>query len=64
MQDKDPQGGRGHPRAVKLGLYRESGREHFNGSLVVPMIDETDKIHEIYGHKIRSDLRSGTPSHL
>ena len=28
-------------RLAKIGLYRESGHEHFNGSLVIPILDET-----------------------
>ncbi|MFZ6675431.1 CHC2 zinc finger domain-containing protein [Undibacterium sp. Xuan67W] len=51
-------------RLEKLGIYRESGHEHFNGSLVVPIIDATGKVTEIYGRKIRDDLRKGTPAHL
>jgi len=41
----------------RIGLYRETGREHFNGSVVFPVIGE------VYGRKIRSDLRKGTPKH-
>jgi len=48
----------------KVGIYRESGHEHFNGSVVVPVLDETGHVTEIYGRKIRDDLRKGTPYHL
>ncbi|MEO7172783.1 CHC2 zinc finger domain-containing protein [Flavobacterium sp.] len=48
----------------KIGIYRASGHEHFTGSLVVPVIDEAGRICEIYGRKIRNDLRPGTPLHL
>jgi DNA primase catalytic core len=51
-------------RLEKLGLYRSSGHEHFNGSLVVPVINAQGQVQEIYGRKIRDDLRPGTPSHL
>lgn len=51
-------------RLERIGLYRASGHEHFTGSLVVPVIDEAGRIHEVYGRKIRSDLRPGTPLHL
>lgn len=51
-------------RLQKIGIYRESGHEHFNGSLVVPIRDEAGNTTEVYGRKIRDDLRVGTPSHL
>jgi DNA primase len=50
-------------RLERLGVYRESGHEHFNGSLIVPVIDHGD-VQEIYGRKIRDDLRPGTAYHL
>jgi DNA primase len=51
-------------RLQSLGLIRESGHEHFNGSLVVPVFDEAGQVVEVYGRKIRDDLRPGTPKHL
>jgi DNA primase catalytic core len=51
-------------RLQKVGLYRESGHEHFNGSLVVPILDEAGNVQEVYGRKILSHLRKGTPYHL
>ena len=51
-------------RLQKLGLYRDSGREHFNGSLIVPVLDEHGNVTEVYGRKLRDDLRAGTPKHL
>jgi len=51
-------------RLERIGLYRESGHEHFNGSLIVPVMDETGAVQEVYGRKIRDDLRPGTPNHL
>lgn len=51
-------------RLQKLGLYRESGHEHFNGSLVIPIIAPTGEITEVYGRKITEGLRPGTPNHL
>lgn len=47
----------------RIGLYRETGREHFNGSIVFPVIDANGIIGEVYGRKIRDDLRKGTPKH-
>jgi DNA primase len=58
-------------RLEKLGIYRESGHEHFNGSLVVPVFalnqggdGHPGQVCELYGRKIRDDLRPGTPKHL
>ena len=51
-------------RLEKIGIYRESGHEHFNGSVVIPVFDEAGHVAEIYGRKSRDDLRKGTPSHL
>ena len=51
-------------RMERIGLYRESGHEHFNGSIIVPIADERGNVTEVYGRKIRDDLRKGTPRHL
>lgn len=51
-------------RLQAIGLLRESGHEHFNGSLVVPVIDPTGVIHEVYGRKVLNNLRTGTAYHL
>lgn len=48
----------------KIGLYRESGHEHFSGSIVIPIIDEHGNVKEVYGRKILHTLRKGTPKHL
>ncbi|WP_075185754.1 CHC2 zinc finger domain-containing protein [Teredinibacter haidensis] len=48
----------------RIGLYRETGREHFNGSLVIPVIDENGVVTEVYGRKTVRNLRKGTPKHL
>lgn len=48
----------------RLGIYRESGHEHFNGSLVIPVIDAQGNVQEVYGRKLRDDLRPGTAYHL
>jgi len=47
-----------------IGIYRDSGHEHFNGSLVIPVIND-NKVTEVYGRKLQgSKLRKGTPQHL
>jgi DNA primase catalytic core len=49
---------------MRIGLYRDSGHEHFNGSLVVPVFDAAGNVVEVYGRKLRADLHAGTPKHL
>jgi len=51
-------------RLQRIGIYRESGHEHFNGSLVIPVFDEAGNVTEIYGRKLLDNLRVGTPKHL
>ena len=48
----------------RIGLYRDSGHEHFNGSLVIPVINAEGAITELYGRKLLNNLRKGTPKHL
>ncbi|HBR8835223.1 TPA: toprim domain-containing protein [Escherichia coli] len=51
-------------RLKGVGVLRESGHEHFTGSLVVPVMDLNGQIREMYGRKIIDRLRSGTALHL
>jgi len=51
-------------RLQTIGLLRESGHEHFNGSLVIPVFNDAGHVTEVYGRKLRDDLRPGTPKHL
>ncbi|HVT05230.1 MAG TPA: CHC2 zinc finger domain-containing protein [Thermoanaerobaculia bacterium] len=52
-------------RLERLGILREStGHEHFNGSLVVPVFDGEGHVAEMYGRKITTGLKPGTPLHL
>jgi DNA primase catalytic core len=51
-------------RLEEIGIYRKSGHEHFHGSVVIPIFDESGIITEIYGRKIGNRLRRGTPLHL
>ncbi|MDE9545397.1 CHC2 zinc finger domain-containing protein, partial [Xenorhabdus bovienii] len=46
------------------GLLRESGHEHFSGSLVIPVIGLHGGVQELYGRKIIDRLRTGTPKHV
>ena len=52
-------------RLVKLGVLRESGHEHFNGSIVIPIFDVSGtKVVGMYGRKITPRQTKGTPLHL
>jgi DNA primase len=51
-------------RLQRLGILRESGHEHFNGSLVIPIFDLSGNVVGMYGRKITAGLREGTPLHL
>ena len=51
-------------RLQGLGVLRESGHEHLRGSLVIPIFDAHGRVANLYGRKIRDDLRAGTPDHL
>ncbi len=54
----------------KLGVYRKSGHEHLAGSLVVPIMgydpdgNVSQNVRQLYGRKILTNLRKGTPKHL
>jgi hypothetical protein len=48
----------------RIGVLRESGHEHFNGSLVIPVIAADGEVTEVYGRKLNDHLRPGTPKHL
>ncbi len=51
-------------RLEKLGLYRDTGHEHFSGSLVIPILNLDGDVVQMYGRKITPNLRAGTPDHL
>jgi DNA primase len=48
----------------RVGLLRASGHEHFNGSLVIPIIAPSGEVTGVYGRKVTERLREGTPLHL
>ena len=50
-------------RLQKLGIIRESGHEHFMGSIVFPVVSLEGSVTEMYGRKITAGLRAGTPLH-
>ncbi|WP_301101446.1 toprim domain-containing protein [Propionivibrio sp.] len=51
-------------RLQKLGILRNFGHEHFNGSLVIPVIDQAGNVSEVYGRRLLKTLHAGTPRHL
>jgi hypothetical protein len=51
-------------RLQKLGILRETGHEHFNGSLVIPIFNRTGQVVQMYGRKITECFRPGLPLHL
>src|SRR5438270_617059 len=44
-------------RLQRIGILRETGHEHFNGSLVVPVFDAAGNVVEVYGRKLLDNLR-------
>jgi DNA primase catalytic core len=62
----------------RVGILRESGHEHFNGSIIVPLFGPADGsaahgssadgtiriVVGAYGRKVNDNLRAGTPKHL
>ncbi len=47
----------------RIGVFRDTGREHFNGSIVIPVLDDDGAVREVYGRKVGERLRKGTPKH-
>ncbi|MEQ9834855.1 DNA primase [Pectobacterium versatile] len=47
-----------------IGVLRSSGHEHLAGSIVVPVINLSGQVQELYGRKVGDRLRAGTPNHL
>jgi len=47
-------------RLTQLGLWRESGHEHFNGCITVPLLDERGQVVSLYGRR----AQRGALSHL
>jgi len=54
------EGERLRSRLTQLGLWRESGHEHFNGCIVVPLHDETIRSVSLYGRR----AQKGEMKHL
>jgi len=50
-------------RLEKLGIIKNTGHELLRGSLTIPIFNNGQVV-QLYGRKIRDDLRKGTPTHL
>ena len=52
----------------RVGILRESGHEHLNGSIIIPLFGPADgttgPVVGAYGRKVNQNLRPGTPKHL
>jgi DNA primase catalytic core len=48
----------------QLGILRESGHEHLAGCVVIPVIDQSGQVQEVYGRRIQEKLRVTNPKHL
>jgi DNA primase catalytic core len=57
-------GGEIRGRLQKLGILRESGHEHMNGSVVIPLFDEEGNVVGMYGRKITPGLVARVPLHM
>jgi DNA primase len=52
-------------RLEELGIFRkDTGHEHFVGSLVIPIFNLNGEVVQMYGRKINDKLRAGTEFHL
>jgi DNA primase catalytic core len=52
-------------RLQQLGLWRESGHEHFNGCIVVPLFNEAGQVVSFYGRRVsRPAAARGEFKHL
>ena len=51
-------------KLARHGFVRSSGHEHFRGSVVVPIFGARGQLTQMYGRKIGTQLRNGTPLHL
>src|SRR5262249_46495380 len=68
LPSKDSKAGRDiRSRLEALGLFRQSGHEHFTGSITFPILagDGTGRTADVYGRKVLGQLlRKGTAIHL
>jgi DNA primase len=46
-------------RLTRLGIYRESGHEHLNGCIIVPVYNDKGDVTELYGRRLDDGGKSG-----
>lgn len=46
-------------RLTRLGIYRESGHEHLNGCIIVPVSNAAGEVTELYGRRLDDGGKSG-----
>lgn len=46
-------------RLERLGIYRESGHEHLNGCIIVPIFNAAGEVTELYGRRLDDGGKSG-----
>jgi DNA primase catalytic core len=64
LPDKNRQAGQTlRSRLTRLGLWRDSGHEHFNGCIVVPLFDDAGHVVSFYGRRAqRGEMKHLYPS--
>lgn len=64
MPDKARRDGRElREHLQRIGIYRKSGHEHFNGCIVLPVFDKAGQVAELYGRRVTKP-NPGAPKHL
>jgi DNA primase catalytic core len=58
------EGQRIRARLDALGVLRETGHEHFRGSLVIPILGQQGEVLGMYGRKIGAHIPADVPKHL
>ena len=61
---RDADGAELRERLMKTGLLRDTGHEHFSGTITFPIWDEEGNVSEIYGRRIVRPTKPGTPVHF
>jgi len=53
-------------RLQQIGIYRQSGHEHFSGCIVIPVLHAQGRVLEVYGRRlfVQSGLKARAPKHL
>ena len=61
---KRKDGARMRHQLTKLGIIRQTGHEHLNGCLTIPVFDAEGRVAQVYGRKIVHHLKNGSAYHL